>query len=49
MNLRKRHYFDNINMHSIYVAIMLAVVLTASDLRMRENYIIMGIPKSSYR
>ena len=35
-------------MHSIYTAIVLAAVLTASDLRMRENDIIMGTPKSSY-
>ena len=45
---RKGHYFDNINVHSIYVAIELAAVLTASDFRMRENYVITGIPKRSY-
>ena len=35
-------------MQSICVAIVLAAVLTASDLRMRENDVIMGTPKSSY-
>ena len=46
---KKGHYFHNINMHSIYVAIVLAAILTASDLRMRGNYVITGIPKTSYR
>ena len=46
---KKGHYFDNINVHSIYVAIVLAAVLTASDLRMHENYVIKGIPKRSYQ
>ena len=36
MNLQKGHYFDNMNMHSVYAAIVLAAALTASDLRMRE-------------
>ena len=45
---KKGHHFDNIDMHSICVAIVLAAVLTASDLRMSENYVISGIPKSSY-
>ena len=29
-------------------SICLAVVLTASDVRMRENYVTMGIPETSY-
>ena len=37
-----------ISIHSIYAAIVLAVALTPSDLRMREHYIITGIPKRSY-
>ena len=46
--MRKGHHFDKISMHSIYTAIVLAAALTASDLRMRENYVITGIPKRSY-
>ena len=48
--MRKGHYFDKISMHFIYIytAIVLAAALTASDLRMRENYVITGISKTSY-
>ena len=35
-------------MDSVCLAIVLAVVLTASDVRMRENYVTRGIPKTSY-
>ena len=35
-------------MDSVCLAIVLAVVLTASDVRMRENYVTKGIPETSY-
>ena len=35
-------------MDSVCLAIELAVVLTASDVRMRKNYVTKGIPKTSY-
>ena len=49
--------FLHFYMDAVCLAIVLAVVLTASDLdldecsdvRMRENYVTKGIPKTSYR
>ena len=35
-------------MDSLCLAIVLVVVLTASDVRMHENYVSKGIPETSY-